>query len=437
MAEQLHGRGLKVTIVESSSQLMAALDPELASKLQHKFEQHGVEVLLDSRIKAFEAPAEGSQLCGSEVVFGDEGDKVGGDVVIVGLGVRPDSDLAKDAGLELNERGGIVVDEHMRTSDPHIWAVGDAIEVSAPAGGERGRPPRRRPRLRRPPPCPPCPPCPFCPQVLNPITGGKWMVPLAGPANRQGHVCADNLAGRESAYKGTYGSCAVSIFGVVAAATGLNERGCKAAGIRYACAHLHPKQHAGYYPGATTLTLKVIFRAGEGPDAGKLLGAQAVGADGADKTIDTLATALQAGMDVRDLAGLELCYAPQVGSARAQVNYAGMIATDMLDGLVSTVQWCELGALAEDPDVLLLDVRSAEEVRDKPLHPAAANIPLPELRGRLGELPADKTIITSCFTGARGYNAARILMQHGFDKIKNLDGAMKTLLESPLESPAA
>lgn len=399
MAEQLHLRGLKVTIVEALPQLMAPFDPEVASMLQREMEKKGITVLLNSPIKAFEAPANGSKTCGSEVSLG-EGKTVPADVVILGLGVRPDSALAKEAGLKLSPRGAIIVDEQMRTSHPHVWAVGDAVEVH------------------------------------NPVAGGEWMVALAGPANRQGRLCADNIIGKPRSYKGTYGSSAVRVFGVTAAGTGLNERGCKMADIPYACVHLHPNSHAGYYPGASTISLKILFRTGpaDSADTGKLLGAQAVGKDGADKTIDTLATALRAGMTVHDLADLELCYAPPVGSAKSPVNYAGMIAQDMLEGLVSTVQWSELHGLAADPNVLLLDVRGESEVKAMPLHASATNIPLPELRGRLGELPHDKTIVTSCLSGQRGYYAARILMQNGFAQVKNLDGAVMTLINSPLDS---
>jgi len=396
MAEQLHLKGLKVTLVEALPQLMASLDPETASMLQRHMERKGIEVLCNSPIKSFEPPADAGTH-GSDVTLGD-GRRIAADVVILGLGVRPDSALAKEAGIKLTARGAIVVDDQMRTSAPHVWAVGDAIEVR------------------------------------NPMTGGEWMVALAGPANRQGRMCADNMLGKARRYAGTFGSSAVRVFGLTAASTGLNERGCQMAAIPYACVHLHPSSHASYYPGACTIALKMIFRTGDGPDVGKLLGAQAVGEDGADKAIDTFATALQAGMTVHQLADLDLCYAPPVGAAKSPVNLAGMIAQDMLDGLVSTVQWSELHALAADPDVLLLDVRGEHEVVQKPLHASAKNIPIEQLRGRLNELPRDKLIVTSCLSGQRGYYAARVLMQSGFERVRNLDGAVKTLENSPLDS---
>ncbi|KAL1526198.1 hypothetical protein AB1Y20_014924 [Prymnesium parvum] len=393
MAEQLRVKGLQVTLVEALPQLMAPLDPEMASMVQHQLESNGVEVILNSPISAFEPKAD-ENARGSQVVLND-GRRMDADVVILGLGVRPDTDLAKAAGLKLSPRGAIVVDEQMRTNVKNIWAVGDAVEVR------------------------------------NPITGGEWLVALAGPANRQGRLCADNICGKAKAYKGTFGSSAVRVFGVTAAGTGMNERGLKMAGIPYACVHLHPTSHASYYPGSCMIALKILFQS-EGSDVGKLLGAQAVGADGADKAVDSLATALQAGMNVHDLADLELCYAPPVGSAKSPINLAGMIAQDVLDGLVSIVQWTDLSKLAEDPDVHLLDVRKPGEVAQKPLHAKAQNIPVQELRARVDEIPRDKRIVTFCASGKRGYFAARILMQRGFARVDNLDGALATIHASPL-----
>jgi len=393
MAEQLRHIGMDVTLVEAMPQLMAPFDPEMASMLQAELERHGVKVEVGAPIKGFEAPAAGGP--GSDVVL-DENRRLTADVVILGLGVRPDTELAKAAGLALNARGGIIVDERMRTSAPHVYAAGDAVEVK------------------------------------NPIVGGEWMVALAGPANRQGRTAADNMAGHsEHTFDGTWGSSAVRVFDLTAAGTGLNERLLDSAGVKFHAVHLHPNQHAGYYPGAQVLSLKILFGA-EGKRKGKLLGAQAVGKDGADKAIDALAVALQAGMTVDDLADLELCYAPPVGSAKSPINYAGMIAQDMLEGLVETVQWHEFHDLASDPANLIVDVRTAAEVLNTgPLHPSAVNLPLDDLRARMGELPQDKTLITYCLAGQRGYYAARILAENGF-AVKNLDGAYRTLRESPI-----
>eukprot|EP00962_Isochrysis_galbana_P037547 scaffold13167_cov123-Isochrysis_galbana.AAC.1 len=398
MAEQLSKLGIETTIVEALPQLLGPFDPEVASMLQQKIEGSGVRVELNAPIKAFEPRASGGR--GSDVLLGGagEGTRIAADVVILGLGVRPDTDIAKAAGVELGARGGIVVDDKMRTSVPHVWAVGDAVEVK------------------------------------NPFTGGNWMVALAGPANRQGRLCADNIAmgnnveaaGRRN--RGTYGTSAVHCFGLTAAGTGLNERGLQAAGIVYGVVHAHPMAHASYYPGAMPLALKLLFRM----DGGVVLGAQAVGADGADKAIDIISTAVQAGMTVSDLADLELCYSPQVGSAKAPVNMAGMMAQNVLDGLVETVQWSELPAIAADSAMLLLDVRSAKEVAEAP-YPNALNIPIEQLRERMAELPRDgTTIVAACASGQRGYYAVRILKQSGFDKVKNLDGAIKTLSASPM-----
>eukprot|EP00306_Pavlova_sp_CCMP459_P007916 CAMPEP_0185160020 /NCGR_PEP_ID=MMETSP1139-20130426/3384_1 /TAXON_ID=298111 /ORGANISM="Pavlova sp., Strain CCMP459" /LENGTH=657 /DNA_ID=CAMNT_0027725211 /DNA_START=19 /DNA_END=1990 /DNA_ORIENTATION=+ len=395
MAEQLHRLGMDVTIVEALPQLMAPFDPEVASVLQTELQHKGVKVIVGAPIKGFEPPAKGGP--GSDVVL-DEARRLPADVVILGLGVRADTALPKAAGIELNARGGIVVDEHMRTSDPHVYAVGDAT------------------------------------QVHNPITGGEWMVALAGPAARQGRVAADNMSGKVSGgrtYKGTWGSSAVRVFDLTAAGTGLNERGLEMAGVKYHAVHLHPSHHAGYFPGAETLSLKILFGA-EGDTRGKLLGAQAVASEGADKAIDALAVALQAGMTVDDLAELELCYAPPVGSAKSPINYAGMIAQDMLEGLIDTAQWKELPAIVADPNTIIVDVRNPGELESKGvLHESAMNVPLDQVRSRLAELPRDKTIVVSCLSGQRGYYAARILRQEGFT-VKNLDGGLRTYSSCPL-----
>mmetsp|Transcript_12383 Transcript_12383/g.32370 ORF Transcript_12383/g.32370 Transcript_12383/m.32370 type:complete len:623 (+) Transcript_12383:114-1982(+) len=403
MAEQLHKRGLRVTLVEALPQLMAPFDPEMANMLAAEMERNGVSVKLGAAIKGFEASASGAKA--SDVVLGgaNGGDpqRVPADVVILGLGVRADTSLPERAGIKLNARGGIVVDECMRTSEPHIWAVGDAVEVA------------------------------------NPVGGGQWMVALAGPANRQGRLCADMICGLDQKriarkYAGTFGTSAVRVFELDAASTGLNERGAKAASKMYDCVHLHPSSHAGYFPGAEVVSLKILFDTSTGAERGRVLGAQAVGKDGIDKRIDVLATAIQAKMTVDDIAELELCYAPPFGTAKDPVNYAGMIAQDMLDGLVQTVQWHELPKLATDPEVVVLDVRAAKEIETAgQLVPTAINIPLDEIRSRLDELPRHKAIITSCLSGQRAYYAARILAQSGFT-VRNLDGAFKTFSQSGL-----
>jgi rhodanese-related sulfurtransferase len=299
------------------------------------------------------------------------------------LGVRPESKLARDAGLELGATGGIKVDAHLRTSDPNIYAVGDAIEVA------------------------------------HGVTGAPALIPLGGPANRQGRTAADNIFGTASEYPGTLGTAIVRVFDLTAAVTGANEAQLTAAGVAFDAVHLHPNSHAGYYPGAKPVALKVLFA----PGTGRLLGAQAVGAEGVDKRIDVLATALRAGMTVDDVAELELCYAPPFGSAKDPVNLAGMAAQNARAGRVRTIQWHEVGRL--DPErTLILDVRDAKE-REGGAIPGSAHVPLAELRARLGELPRDKEIVAHCATGQRSYSACRVLAQRGF-RCRNLTGSFKT-----------
>lgn len=375
---------MEVTLVEGLPQIMAPLDPEMAAQLQVELEKNGVTVVTNAGISGFEASS--ASAIGSDVVLQD-GRRLPGDVIILGLGVRADSALAKAAGIELNPRGGIVVDEHLRTNDPFVWAVGDAVEVA------------------------------------NPILGGRWMVAMAGPANRQGRMVADNIMGKPRAYKGTYGTSVLRCFGLTAACTGVSEKALRAAGREYHAVHVHPRSHAGYYPGSAMMSLKIVFS----PGTGLLLGAQAIGADKVEKRIDVLATALMAGMTVDDLAQLELCYAPPYGGAKDPVNFAGMVGQNILEGLVKTANWDQLEALAADPQVFLLDVRTAKEVSTQgALHDKAVNIPVDELRARLAEVPKDRRVVVSCFTGQRSYYACRTLAQRGYEDVTNLDGAFST-----------
>ena len=383
MAEQLvrHG-GLSVTVVEALPQVMAPLDPEMAAWLHLELRKHGVDLFLGNPVAAFDVPEKGESARASMVVL-KGGQRMPADTVILGLGVRPEVSLAKNAGLEMGERGGIRVNEHLQTTDPHIWAVGDAIEVR------------------------------------DAITGTWSLIPLAGPANRQGRIAADSIFGRPTHYRGTWGTAILRLFDLTAGCTGANEKTLRAAGIPYQALHLHPGSHAGYYPGGEPIALKVLFT----PGTGKLLGAQAVGRDGVDKRLDIFATALKSGMTVHDLAELELAYAPPYGSAKDPVNLAGMAAENVLDGDVSLTQWYEMVAL--DPaKTVLLDVRRADE-RAKGFIPGSIHIPLDELRARLGELPRDREIIAFCHTGQRSYFASRVLAQNGF-RVRNLTGAWRT-----------
>jgi NADPH-dependent 2,4-dienoyl-CoA reductase/sulfur reductase-like enzyme/rhodanese-related sulfurtransferase len=382
MAEQLKQRGLAVTLLEAMPQVMTPLDPEMAAWLHLELTANGIDLHLNDPVAAFEAPASGETARASVVVL-KSGKRIEADMVVLGLGVRPETLLAKNAGLELGALGGIRVNDHMQTSDPHIWAVGDAIEVK------------------------------------DAVTGAWSHIPLAGPANRQGRIAADNICGRSSHYDGTWGTAILRLFALSAGCTGANEKALRKAGIPFQAVYLHPGSHAGYYPGAELIAMKILFA----PGTGKLLGAQAVGPDGVDKRIDILATALQAGRTMDDIAELELAYAPPFGSAKDPVNMAGMIAQDVLHGDVQLAQWSEIATL--DPaQTLLLDVRRPDE-RAKGFIPGSIHIPLDQIRSHIHELPRDREIITYCQSGQRSYFTSRILLQHGF-RVRNLTGSYRT-----------
>ena len=382
MAEQLKQRGLSVTLLEAMPQVMTPLDPEMAAWLHLELVANGIELHLNDPVAAFEAPSS-TETARASVVVLKSGKRVEADLVILGLGVRPETLLAKTAGLELGSLGGIRVNDHMQTSDPHIWAVGDAIEVK------------------------------------DAVTGAWSHIPLAGPANRQGRIAADNICGRSSHYDGTWGTAILRLFTLSAGCTGANEKSLRKAGIPFQTVYLHPGSHAGYYPGAQLIAMKILFA----PDTGKLLGAQAVGPDGIDKRIDILATALQAGRTMDDIAELELAYAPPFGSAKDPVNMAGMIAQDVLHGDVQLAQWSEIATL--DPaQTFLLDVRRPDE-RAKGFIPGSTHIPLDQIRSRMNELPRDREIIAYCQSGQRSYFTSRILLQHGF-RVRNLTGSYRT-----------
>ncbi len=384
MAEQLtrHG-GLSVTVVEALPQVMAPLDPEMAAWLHAELRANGIDLHLGEPVVRFDKPLPDETARASVVVLRN-GQRLPADTVVLGLGVRPEVGLARTAGLEIGGRGGIRVDDSLQTSDPHIWAVGDAIEVR------------------------------------DAVTGAWNVIPLAGPANRQGRTAADNILGVDSRYRGTWGTAIVRLFRLTAGCTGAGEKSLRAAGIPFEAAHLHPNSHAGYYPGAEPIAMKVLFA----PGTGRLLGAQAVGRDGVDKRIDVFATALKGGLTMPDLAELELAYAPPYGSARDPANLAGMIGENVLAGRVALAQWNEI--LSLDPrSAVILDVRRAEE-RDRGHLPGSIHIPLDELRSRLDELPRDREIIAHCHTGQRSYFACRLLAQHGF-RVRNLTGSWRTL----------
>ena len=375
MAENLAHRGLSVTIVEMLNQVMPPLDPEMARPVQQHLEKHGVHVALGDGVAGFEAKD------GQIVVTTQSGAEHAGDLVILAIGVRPETALAKAAGLELGARGGIRVDERMRTSDANIWAVGDAVEVK------------------------------------DVVTGEWTLIPLAGPANRQGRIAADGICGRDSKFRGVQGTAICGLFGLAVASTGASEKSLLRAGITdYEKVYLHPANHVGYYPGAKPINLKLLFRKSDG----RILGAQAVGEEGVDRRIDVIATAIQFGGTVFDLEESELCYAPQFGGAKDPVNFAGMIAANVLRGDLPLADWKEL----LPNSAVLLDVRDPDEFEEGHI-PGAINLPLNKLRDRLHELPRDRELWLYCRVGQRGYYAARLLMQHGF-QAKNLSGGYLT-----------
>jgi len=385
LVESFVHRGVATTVVELQDQVLPPFDKEMTIPILQSLSAHGVNVLLGESASAFE-PATG----GLHVVL-KSGQKLPADLVILGVGVRPENTLAVDAGLEVGPRGGIRVNEHLQTSDPDIYAVGDAIEVRDFA------------------------------------TGDATQVPLAGPANRQGRIAADHIFGRPATYRGTQGTAIVGVFERTAAMTGASEKTLRRANRVYRKAYVHPAHHAGYYPGAEGMTLKVLFD----PDTGKLLGAQAVGGAGVDKRIDVLAVALQAGMTVFDLEEMELAYAPQYGSAKDPVNMAGFVGGGLLRGDHPQIDVESLMPPETGERPFLLDVRTAEEFAAGHI-PGAVNIPVDELRSRLTELPAGGKIAAYCQVGQRGYLATRILQQSGFDAV-NIGGGYKTwLLHQPV-----
>ena len=380
MAEQLHARGMKVTLVEAAPQIMAPVDEEMAAVLQTELESKGIRVIVGDLATSFEEPTQGAK--GSDVCL-KSGERLHADIVILGLGVRPDTGLVKDAGLKLGARGGIIVDDYLRTEDPSIWAVGDAIEVR------------------------------------NPTMGEQWMVAMAGPANRQGRMVADNIFGNKRKYKGTIGTSVLRCFDLTCACTGVNERTVKAKGLKYKAIHIWPSNHAGYYPGASQILFKLVFN----PDDGTIYGAQAIGKDLTEKRIDVVATAMYGGMTVDDLAQLELCYAPPFGSAKDPVNYAGMVAQNIMDGMVKTCTWDELPAMLEGGEYAVVDVRKPSEVASSGVvAKGAINIEVDQLRERVAEIPAGKKLLVHCESGQRSYYACRALNQMGYDTTNLMGG---------------
>jgi NADPH-dependent 2,4-dienoyl-CoA reductase/sulfur reductase-like enzyme/rhodanese-related sulfurtransferase len=375
LVENLVRRGITTTVVELQDQLLPPFDKEITTPIAEHLAARGVSLLLGQSAETFEKSADGL------IVQLKSGQRLPAQLVVLGVGVRPENKLAVDANLEVGPRGGIRVNEHVQTSDPDIYAVGDAIEVK------------------------------------DFVLGVPTQVPLAGPANRQGRIAADHIFGRAARYRGTQGTAILRIFDLTAAMTGASEKSLQRAKRAYRKVYVHPPNHASYYPGAQAMTLKLVFD----PTTGKILGAQAVGGAGVDKRIDVLAVAIQGGMTVFDLEEMELAYSPQYGSAKDPINMAGFVASGLLRGEHPQV---DVEAVMPVSNETLVDVRTPQEFAAGHI-PDAVNIPVDDLRSRLGELPRDRKIAVYCQVGQRGYLATRILRQAGFDAV-NIGGGFKT-----------
>lgn len=375
LAEQLRHRGLQVTLVEKLPHVLSVADPEMVVPVQEELAARGVELRLGRSVSAFEPDG-----AGLAAVLDDD-TRIPADLAVLGIGVRPETRLARGAGLAIGTTGGILVDDQMRTSRPDIFAVGDAVEVRDFVS-------------------------------LEPA-----LIPLAGPANRQGRIAAEVILGRDSRYLGSQGTAVCKVFDQCFAMTGLSEAALRRKGMAYHRTYVFPADHATYYPGAQAIFLKLLFE----PGSGRILGAQAVGRAGVDKRMDVLATAQRAGMTVHDLENLELCYAPPYGSAKDVINMAGFVAANVLRGDVALWEPEELGALAGGQ--LLVDVRTFQE-NAKGTIPGAVCAPVDELRERLDQFPRDAELLVFCQVGLRGYVASRLLAQHGF-KVRNLSGGYR------------
>lgn len=378
MAENLYMAGAEVFIVEMADQVMAPVDYSMAAIVHQHLLSKGIHLMLGNGVTRFEDRDE--ELC----VSLSDGKQLVADMALLSIGIRPENQLAKSAGLQLGERGGIVVNDYMQTSDPDIYALGDAAEIK------------------------------------NLVTGKPVMIPLAGPANKQGRIVANNIVfGNKSVYRGAMGTSIAKVFDLTVAAVGMNAKQLKKANIPYMESYTHGASHAGYYPGGAMLSVKILFE----PDNGRLLGAQVVGQKGVDKRIEMLAQTIQRAGTVYDLAELEHAYAPPYASAKDPVNMAGFVAENILQGLCRIITWREVSSLGEH--VLKIDVRTPKEYQAGTI-PGFINIPLDELRSHLDELPKERPIVVTCAVGLRGYLASRILLQHGFTDVRNLSGGYRT-----------
>lgn len=373
VAENLHHAGIKVTVAEAMDQVMAPIDYEMAQLVQNNMVSNGVELLLGDGVSKFKSEN------GLVTITLASGKTLSADMVILSIGVRPNGQLAKDAGLEINQRGGVVVDKYLKTSDPNIYALGDVIEVE---------------------------------EYIN---KGKAMIALAGPANKQGRICANNIYGANEEYKGTMGTSVAKVFDLTVASTGANEKTLKRMGMEegkdYYTATISQKSHAGYYPESSELILKLVFST----EGKKIFGAQIVGEDGADKRIDTIATTIRLGGSIFDLKELELAYAPPYSSAKDPVNMLGFVAENIIQNKIKFAKWNDIDP-SKPSDYTILDIREEMELMVFEI-PGAKNIPLGDLRKRLNELNKNDKIVIFCAVGIRSYNAARALAENGFNNV--------------------
>lgn len=377
MLENLYDLGLNLTLVEASEQVMAPLDIEMASIIHEHIVDKGIQVILKDGVNSFENN-------GKKIVL-TSGKEINTDMIILSIGVKPETNIAKECGLKLNQRGAIVVDKYMKTSDNNIYALGDAVEI------------------------------------MDFVNKKPTMIPLAWPANRQGRIVADNICGKKSEYKGSLGSSVAKVFDYTVATTGNNEKTLKKLGINYEVIHIHPSSSASYYPGAFPISYKMTFD----PKDGKIFGAQGVGINGVEKRIDIIATAIKGNLNIYDLQDVEVCYAPPYNSAKDPVNMLGYYAENIIEKNVNVIQWYEVDKL-DNNNSIIIDIREEFELATGVIE-NSINIPLTVLRHRLNEIPKNKMIYVTCQVGLRGYIACRILSQNGFD-CANIDGGIKTYL---------
>lgn len=367
VAENLIGRGFRTTVIQRGEHVLPTIDYDLACQVHAYLRTNGMDLRLNTSVTGFEETEDGIR------VITDKG-QVEADFVVMAVGIAPESTLAKKAGLALGQKDSILVNEHMQTSDPDIYAVGDAV------------------------------------QVRHVVTGAPALIALAGPANKQARIAADHICGKNSVFTGSQGTSVLKLFDMTVASTGLNEQSANHAGVLYDTVITYSANHASYYPGSTNMTIKTLFD----PLTGKILGAQAVGFEGVDKRIDILATAIRAGMTDQDLTELDLAYAPPYASAKDPVNMVGYVISNVRKGLVRQYQWSDIQALSVRDDVVFLDVRTKKEFEQGHFS-GAINIPLDQLRENLSQLDPAKKLYVNCFSGLRSYLACRILSQNGFD----------------------